>query len=56
MKRRVWFTLSSFLQANIRKQQRVFPGGPVVRIHLAMQGTQVQPLVREMRPHMSRSN
>ena len=31
---------------------RDFPGGPVVRLHLLMQGVQVQSLVGELRPHM----
>lgn len=43
-------------RADIGKEQRVFPGGPVVRIRLAMQRTQVQSPVRELRPHLSRSN
>ena len=28
-----------------------FPGGPMVKNHLAMQGVQVQSLVRELRSH-----
>ena len=31
------------------------PGGPVLRIHLAMQGTRVRSLVRELRSHMLQS-
>ena len=31
---------------------RDFPGGLVVRLHLLMQGEQVQSLVGELRPHM----
>ena len=31
---------------------RDFPGGPVVKTMLSLQGTQPQSLVRELRPHM----
>ena len=39
----------------IRKQRRDFPGGPMVKILLPMQGMQVQSLAGELRSHMLHS-
>ena len=38
------------------KKTTSFPGGPVVRIHLPMQETQVPSMVRELRSHMRATN
>ena len=36
----------------LKMKYRDFPGGPVVKNRLTMQGTQVRSLVRELRSHM----
>ena len=38
------------------KKEREFPGGPVVKNPPYNGGTQVRPLVRELRSHMPRGN
>ena len=46
----------SFPKADLKAVMGDFPGGPVVRICLPVQGTQVQSLVGDLRSHMLRSN
>ena len=50
------FRDSYFVSPRPKAQCGNFSGGPVVRICPAMQGTQVQSLVEELRSHMLWSN
>ena len=43
--------LTVIREMQIKTTMRDFPCGPMERIHLTMQGTQVQSLVRELRSH-----